>query len=106
MKLNSAMAEQEKMQNEVKRVTIDKAATERIINNTLGAQIRADEKKRQGAKNMLSSDSEDDKEKDKKKVKRHAPKLISKPEKSSKGASRKEMHGATVVPVAAHIKYR
>ena len=45
MKLNSAVADKEKREKDARKLTIDKAATERIIKNTLGSQIREDEKK-------------------------------------------------------------
>ena len=59
----------------------------------------------------MSSSSDDEKPAeagDTKKVAKLAKsKGISKPEKKAKPlASRKDMHGATVVPVAAHLQFR
>ena len=52
----------EKREQEAKRISIDKEATERIIKNTLGEQIKRDEEKRrkQGKKKtmLVSSSSE------------------------------------------------
>ena len=105
-------------------MTIDKEATQRIVKNSLGAQqIKADNDAMRKRNLMSSSDSEDSaddggyskSQKDKSKDKSSSSKLakskaISKPLKTDKNqsnkASRKDMHGATVVPLAAHLKYK
>ena len=66
---------------------------------------------------MLSSQSESSEEEHQKpekgsssikdkSVKKQTAKVISKQPKKANLASRKDMHGATVVPVAAHLKYK
>ena len=123
MKLNSAVQDNEKAQKERAKMSIDKEATERIIKNALGSQIKEDEaKNRQKLKskrNMMSSSDDENSEqeenegdlkgKNRKSVPKVAKKLPqSKPISKQKGsgASRKDMHGATVVPIAAHLKYK
>ena len=123
MKLNEAVQAQQKAQNDAQKMRLDKEATERIVRNALGSQIKEDEERNRqrrqttGTKGYLSSSSDSDESdgkkqaqvKETKKVAKFAKsKAISKPEKRGKQglASRKDMHGATVVPVAAHLKYR
>ena len=109
---------------------IDKEATERIIKNALGSQLKEDQQKLKSTKkNMMSdsesSDSESEEEGEMKKKssssakvdqKKAPPKKLARSTKyiskdlksvsSKKTASRKDMHGATVVPIAAHLKYK
>jgi len=62
MKLNSAVEKAGKAQQEGSRLRIDKEATERIVRNALGSQIKQDEvaeRSRHRAKKNLLSDSED-----------------------------------------------
>ena len=56
----------------------------------------------------MMSDSESDPETKAKKVVKKLPssKVITKINSKGAGASRKDMHGATVVPIAAHLKYK
>ena len=99
---------------------LDKEATARMIKNALGnEQLQEDERKRheQNKRNMLSdSEDEDDDatrkgrkintEKSSNVKKLGQSKPIQKFAKKEGTASRKEMHGATIVPQAAHLKYK
>ena len=119
MKLNTAIKENEKSDKDCAKMRIDKEATERIVKNALGSQVDEDERSRQKKaasskkstkKNMLS-DSESDSEeqaKEKKSVKKlSSSKTISKPSRNGGGlVASQGMHGATVVPIAAHLKYK
>ena len=92
-KLQDALKTQSSTNVEQAQMKIDKEATERMIRHALGSQIEQDrlnEERRAERKKQMD---------DLYKVKKTST-MISKP------ASKKEMHGATVVPEPAFLKHK
>ena len=124
MKLDQAVKTRDGREKEGERNRIDKEVTARIIKHALGSQIEDDKirseqivetERARKKKNYLSSSdsesssSESEGNKKKKKVsKLPKSKTIKKPlpvEKTKKHTGA-VMHGATVVPEAAHVKFK
>ena len=64
VKLNQALAQNEKSEKESTRMRLDKEATERIVKNALGSQLKEDQMKQKKAnstkRNMMSDSEESD----------------------------------------------